>query len=188
MTQKELKLLIREAVSEAVKEFEKENMSKKMMEAPDHKKSSDDEMLSELSMLDVSAWASKMGTAVKNFFDNDKTIAADWLQIAKNAVKPAALVLLMSALNSCATPEKLLQKYQDPRFQQEMRMKDPAYFKHIYAVVKDTSGKEKVVIRKNLLHDPTFFGKEQGPIQGTSKCLLGVGTCPTYAGTGADNR
>jgi hypothetical protein len=168
MNKIQFKQLIREAVIEAMDEFEKDK---------------NPEEINELSMQDISSWVSKMGNAVKSFFSNDKTLAADWLQIAKNAVKPAALVLLIATLNSCASPEKLLRKYQDPQFQQEMKMKDPGYFKHIYATVKDSTGKEKVVIRKHLLHDPMFFGKQQGPESGTQNCLLGIGTCPTYKGT-----
>ena len=60
-----------------------------------------------------------------------------------------------------------------------MKKNDPKYFNYIYYESKDSTGKVEYKIRKKLLHDPSWFGKEPNESYRGKSCLMG-GHCPTY--------
>ena len=140
-----------------------------------------EDLLNENVVVDyIKKIGSKIYDKLKSAFDGDVTKSTQWLKkMINSGVSIGAIIMIISSVSSCSSPEKLLDTYTNPKFISKMKEEDPKYFKYIYYESKDSTGKVEYKIRKKLLHDPAWFGKQPNQSFRGKSCLLG-GHCPTY--------
>ena len=151
------------------------------MKIKDYDSFVNEEILNENLVVDyIKNIGSEIYDKLKVAFEGDVKKSIQWLKkMVSSGVSIASISLIISSVSSCSSPDKLLRTYTNPNFISKMKKNDPKYFKYIYYESKDSTGKVEYKIRKKLLHDPSWFGKEPNESYRGKSCLMG-GHCPTY--------